>query len=229
MASAPLQILAPVSRGAAILVGWALMAISVATVVEILGRKLFGFTLAGVDEIGGYLLAATSALGFAWALTTRSHMRITLVLQWLPRGARAWLDVFAMVSLAAMALFCAWRGWTELAANLESGKRSNTPLQMPLWAPQAVWFAGLVLFAVASGAAAGHAVLLLFRDRARLEALYGPASLEEEVRTEVSQLETRLAAEAESGPDGPTPPNRPPAGGGDPRPPSGGGQGGAAR
>ncbi len=193
----PVAAVAPLARLAAILSGWILMAISFLTVFEIVSRRWFDFSLRGVDEISGYVLAITSAAGFCWAFVTRSHMRITLLFPHVPPIARTLLNVLAVLTLAAMALFCAWRGWGELAANFESGKPANTPLQTPLWIPQAMWFAGLALFALATGVSAAHAVLLLFRDRGLLDRLYGPASLEEEVKTEVSQLETRLAEEGE--------------------------------
>jgi TRAP-type C4-dicarboxylate transport system permease small subunit len=191
----PLAAVAPLARAAAIASGWLLMAISFVTVFEIVARRWFGFSLRGVDEISGYTLAITSAAGFCWAFVTRSHMRITLLFPHVPPVARTLLNLLATVTLAGMALFCAWRGWNELAANFASGKPANTPLQTPIWIPQTFWFAGLAMFALTTGVAAAHAFGLVFRDRGLLDRLYGPASLEEEVRTEVSQLETRLAEE----------------------------------
>ncbi len=192
MGSGPLAAMTPVVRLAAIASGWTLMAISFATVFEIVARKLFAYSLGSIDEIGGYVLAATSAIGFSWAFVTRSHMRITLAFPYLPATVRSVLNVLATLALAAMAIFCAWRGWTELAANIESGKPANTPLQTRLWIPQLFWFAGLAMFAITAGAAAAHAIGLFFSDRGALDRLYGSTSLEDEVRTEVSQLETRL-------------------------------------
>jgi TRAP-type C4-dicarboxylate transport system permease small subunit len=172
------------------------MAISFATVFEIVARKL-GYSLKSIDELGGYTLAATSAIGFSYALVTRAHMRITLVVNWLPRPVRRLLDAVAMLSLAGMAAFCAWRGYAEFSTNFISGRPSNTPMQTPLWMPQAVWFAGLVLFALCTVLAAIHAAWLLFVDGARLERLYGPQTLEEEVSSEVSDLDARLATRGE--------------------------------
>jgi TRAP-type C4-dicarboxylate transport system permease small subunit len=191
----PLALVTPIARLAALAAGWMLMAISFLTVFEIVARRWFDFSLRGVDEISGYALAITSAAGFCWAFVTRSHMRITLLFPYLPPIVRTSLNLLAALSLAGMALFCAWRGWHELSANFISGKPANTPLQTPIWIPQLLWFAGLCLFALTTGAAAAHALGLVFRDRGLLDRLYGPASLEEEVKVEVSQLETRLHEE----------------------------------
>jgi hypothetical protein len=94
-----------------------------------------------------------------------------------------------------MAAFCAWRGGFELLDVLVSGKRSNTPLSVPLWMPQSLWLAGMVLFAVGTILMAIHSLALLMRDRPLLNRTYGPQSLEEEISTEISHLATAEAAE----------------------------------
>ena len=174
------------SRAGAIVAGWALLAISFATVFEILGRKYFNFSFRSLDEIGGYMLAGVSAFGFAYALSKHSHMRVTLLFPYIPAGAQSVLNVLAMVSLAAMAAFCAWRGGAEVLEVLTTGKRSNTPLSVQLWIPQSVWFAGMVLFAVGAVLMAVQSLVLLVRDRARLNRIYGPLSLEEEISSEIA-------------------------------------------
>jgi len=187
----PLNWFGWIARGGAIIAGWALMAISVATCVEILGRKYFNFSFRGLDEIGGYMLAGVSAFGFAYALSKRSHMRVTLLFPYVPASVQSFLNVLAMLTLAAMAVFCAWRGGFEVLDVLMSGKRSNTPLSVPLWMPQTVWLAGMVLFAVGTILMAWHALSLFFRDRPMLNRMYGPQSLEEEIATEVGHAEAR--------------------------------------
>jgi TRAP-type C4-dicarboxylate transport system permease small subunit len=180
-----------IARACAIIAGWALMAISFATCIEILGRKYFNFSFRGLDEIGGYMLAGVSAFGFAYALSQRSHMRVTLLFPYVPAPVQSLLNVLAMLTLAAMAAFCAWRGAFEVLDVLTSGKRSNTPLQAPLWIPQTIWFAGMALFAIGAVFMALHSVSLLMRDRYLLNRLYGPQSLEEETATEIGHAEVR--------------------------------------
>jgi TRAP-type C4-dicarboxylate transport system permease small subunit len=186
-----LKFFGSIARTCAIIAGWALMAISVATCVEILGRKYFDFSFRGLDEIGGYLLAGVSAFGFAYALSTRSHMRVTLLFPYLSARAQSFLNVLAMLTLACMAAFCAWRGMFEVLDVLTSGKRSNTPLSVPLWIPQSIWFAGMLLFAVGAVVMALHSVLLSWRDRGLLNRAYGPQSLAEEIATEIVHVEER--------------------------------------
>jgi len=188
---APLKGFGAIARGCAIVGGWALLAISVATCIEVIGRKYFSFSFRGLDEIGGYMLAGISAFGFAYALSTRAHMRVTLLFPYLPALVQSLLNVLAAVTLAAMAAFCAWRGLFEVLDVLASGRRSNTPLQTPLWIPQSIWFTGMTLFAVGTIFMAWHALSLLARDRAALNRIYGPQSIEEEVATEVDHAAAR--------------------------------------
>ena len=122
-------------------------------------------------------------------------MRVTLLFPYVPASVHALLNVLAMVTLAAMAAFCAWRGGFELLDVLASGKRSNTPLSVQLWMPQSLWFAGMVLFAVGTVLMAVHSLVLLVRDRPLLNRIYGPQSLEEEISTEISHLGTAEAVE----------------------------------
>ena len=184
------------SRACAIVAGWALLVISFATVIEILGRKYFSFSFRGLDEVGGYMLAGVSAFGFAYALSKHSHMRVTLLFPYVPASVQSFLNALAMVTLAAMAAFCAWRGGAEVLEHLATGKRSNTPLSVQLWIPQSIWFAGMVLFALGAVAMALQSLALLIRDRARLNRIYGPLSLEEEISSEIAHAGLADAKEA---------------------------------
>ena len=185
--------LSPLTRLAAIACGWWLLLVAGLTCVEIVGRKLFGTSLQGVDEIGGYTLAAPASLSFAQALLSRAHTRIDFLIARLGTCARAWLNALAMLSLTCLALFATWRGADVLMESIEFGSRSTTPLQTPLWIPQSLWLMGLALLAFTASTLALHAARLLRVDRERLNLLYGPPTLEEEIEREtggVGALET---------------------------------------
>ena len=168
------RILLPAARVVAILTGWCLLAVVVMTCVEIVGRKFFKFSLNGVDEIGGYTLALICAFGFSYVLLRGNHTRIGLLEPFLPQRVRAVLNAITMVAVAAMSLFMAWRGFAELQVSIDLGSVSNSPLQIPMWLPQGLWFGGLALFAVVATALAVHAVLLFVRGRGEINRFYGP-------------------------------------------------------
>lgn len=166
--------------------GWWLIALTLLTCVELVGRKLFRFSLQGVDEIGGYTLAFVSALGFSYTLITRGHTRIDFLLSRFSVTTRAILNCTAMVTLAAMAVFAAYRGYFVIAESLEFQSRSTSPLQTPLWIPQSLWYLGFLLFAIAACVLAGHAVALFAKHKKELNKRYGPQTLDEEIESETA-------------------------------------------
>ena len=166
------------ARALALIGGWWLLALSFATVGEILARKFLGRSFQGIDEVGSYTTAVFSALAFSWALITKSHTRVDFLLGRMPALLRAMLNALAYATLAALAVFGAWRGWHVLAESLEFQATANSPLGTPLWMPQGLWLAGMVAFAAAATVLACHALLLLVTNRARLNRLYGPMTLD---------------------------------------------------
>lgn len=179
------------ARALALIGGWWLLALSFATVGEILARKFLGRSFQGIDEVGSYTTAVFSALAFSWALVTKSHTRVDFLLGRMPALLRAMLNALAYATLAALAVFGAWRGWHVLAESLEFQATANSPLGTPLWMPQGLWLAGMVAFAAAATVLACHALLLLVTNRARLNRLYGPMTLDEEIETEAGAILAR--------------------------------------
>ncbi len=180
-------------------VGWWLILLSVATCVEMVSRKLFAFSLQGVDELGGYTLAIVGAIGFSYTLITRGHTRIDFLVSKMPERARSVLNMLAMVTLAGMAVFAVSRGWVVLSESIEFQSHSTTPLQTPMWIPQSMWLTGWALFAVVAVTMAGHSVALLLRGRhTELNKAYGPQTLEEEIESEAGDVLAELAAESQA-------------------------------
>ncbi|MBL8377704.1 MAG: TRAP transporter small permease [Burkholderiales bacterium] len=172
-----------------LLSGWWLIAFSLTSCFEMVSRKLFAFSLQGVDEVGGYTLAVTSAIGFSYTLITRGHTRVDFLLSKLPGGLRSFLNWFAMTTLSAMALFGMYRASNVLSESIEFQSTATTPLQTPLWLPQGIWFVGYGLFALISLYLAAHATLLLLRGRrAELDRAYGPQTLDEEIQAEAGEV-----------------------------------------
>lgn len=175
------RFLLPASRAAAIFSGWCLLVVVVLTCVEIVGRKLFNFSLHGVDEIGGYALAVVCAFGFPYTLLRGNHTRIDLVLSHLPAPVRAALSALTMAALGTVSVFAAWRGFAELRVSIELMSVANSPLQTPMWLPQGLWFAGLAIFAIVAFTLAVHAVLLLLTNFRDVNRFYSPSGSADEL------------------------------------------------
>jgi TRAP-type C4-dicarboxylate transport system permease small subunit len=185
--------LGPPTRLLALAGGWWLLLLSFITCFEVLGRKLLNFSLQGVDEVGAYTTAIVSSLAFAWALVAKSHTRVDFLLAHMPAGLRAFLNALAYALLAGLAVFATLRGWDVLDETLLFDSHSVTPLQTPLWIPQSLWLVGFAVFAVTAVALAVHACWLLVTRPARVNQLYGPMTLDQEVELEAGAVVARTA------------------------------------
>jgi TRAP-type C4-dicarboxylate transport system permease small subunit len=192
------RVVEPIARWAAIACGWAVLIYSFAVAYEILGRKLFGFSFQGIDDIGGYVLAVTAAIGASFTMAMRGHTRVDVFLVRMSSGWQRILNTAAMVTMASFACYATWRGLAVLNESLEFQSVATNPLQTPLWQPQVLWLAGLALFALISLAYALHALALFFRGGPGLNRHYGPASAQDELEAELTARAER-EAQTESG------------------------------
>lgn len=164
-----------------ILGGYACLGLSFLIVVEILARKIFNFSLQGVDEIGGYVVAVAGTFGMALAATARAHTRIDVLLLRLPGQIQAALNLAAYVALGLAAAFMAYMGWRTLSDSLMFGSVSSSPLQVPLWIPQSLWLAGLCLFGIAALWMALRGLLALRNGLEAADRVLAPPSVAEEI------------------------------------------------
>jgi TRAP-type C4-dicarboxylate transport system permease small subunit len=164
-----------------ILGGYAFLGLSFLIVFEILARKLLNFSVQGVDEIGGYVVAVVGTFGMALAAVHRAHTRIDVLLLRLPGRVQAWLNLLAYVVLGLGAAFMAWMGWRTLSDSLAFGSISSTPLQTPLWIPQSLWLAGLCLFGLSALWSALRGLIALRGGIAAADRVLAPPSLREEI------------------------------------------------
>ncbi|MGY6704843.1 TRAP transporter small permease subunit [Roseinatronobacter sp.] len=185
------KLVAPIVRLFALFGGYAILGVAVFVSLEVILRRTVGISLQGADEFGGYALAAAAAFGFSYTLMLRGHTRIELVTERLPRRIAGFFDMAAMLAIAAMALFLAWRGLAVMQESIEFQSLSGTPSQTKLWVPQAVWLTGLIVFALYAVAAALHACWLAVTGNPALAKWYGAKTLEEEVLEEKQSVAQR--------------------------------------
>src|SRR5690606_14066198 len=84
------------TRKVGLAAGWALITLSVVVTLNVLARKLFNYSLQGVDEYGGYCLAICASVGFSQAAYEKAHIRISIVTDQLPLRWRALFDILAL-------------------------------------------------------------------------------------------------------------------------------------
>lgn len=166
--------------------GFGLLLSSLFIAVDLVCRKFFGWSIGGADEIAGYVLAGVSAWAFPIALLRRSHIRVDVLYVHAPRAARTALDLFALACLGTFIGLLTYQAWLVLDDSISFQAISNTPLQVPLWIPQSIWFAGYVFFIATIICLFTVSLALLIRKRTgEIGTLIGIHSVEEEIREEV--------------------------------------------
>jgi TRAP-type C4-dicarboxylate transport system permease small subunit len=161
--------------------GWMFVVCALFVTSDVMTRWLFGFSSRGTTEITGYMLAFGIAWGLADALTTRSHIRVDVLVTRMPLGVRAFMHVLALAALAVIAAVFAWRGWAVVLESWEFGARDTSALSIPLIVPQGLWAAGLAVFCVLTVVMLAEVSVLLVRGRRReIDRLLGPRTVQEE-------------------------------------------------
>lgn len=187
------RVVEPVAAVVAIVFGYCLLLYAIALSWEIVARKLLNISVRGIDEVGGFMLAISAAVGASYTMALKAHTRVDVFLVRMPEGAQRVLNTLAMLAMASFAVFAAWRGIAVLLDTIEF--QSTSPnLQQPLWAPQLAWVIGLVLFGVIASAYALHACWLLVSGDPALNRFYGPLTVKDEVDSELHSLKQRGGA-----------------------------------
>lgn len=170
------------------------LVLSFAVTVETLARKLFNYSLQGVDELAGYSLAIGSTIAFSLALTGRNHIRVDVFHGLFPRGVKAALNWISIVLLAAMGVLFVVVSWRVISETRLYGSTAQTPWATPLIYPQALWYAGLVLFMLVGLGFAARATWLLAKGRIEeLNEEFHPKSVKEELKEELQDFAQRRA------------------------------------
>lgn len=180
---APIHLIA---RASAWVGGITLLACAFLISLDLILRKLFGISMGGADEIAGYVLAIVSSWAFPIALLKRSHIRVDILYSRLPLKPRVGLDLLALLGMAVFVGTLLWHSGQVLLDSIHYRSISTTPLQVPLWIPQSLWFAGYLFFAVTILILAWASLTQMRQQRlAAVSALIGIHSVEEEIREEV--------------------------------------------
>ena len=187
--------------GLAAAAGWSLLALAFIVSAEIILRKFFAFSLQGADEIGGYILAIASAVGFSYCLASRAHIRIDIIVAHVPIRARVVLDLVAFVFLNIFVWSLIWRASVVALQSYEFSAIAATPLATPLIIPQILWCLALLLFGVL---ALGRLVVSVVRlSTGRWESALielGSSALERELEHELAASKARVSdGEANTG------------------------------
>jgi len=87
-------------------------------------------------EFSQYAMAGVFALAAGPAIRSSTHVRITVLPDYLPKPFEKWLDIIAnFVSLVIVALII-WAMWVKVGTSFERNIMATTVTRTPLWIPQ---------------------------------------------------------------------------------------------
>lgn len=133
----------------AVLVGAQVIGRIFDTALKLFGYRPYGFLVASLAEIAGYLLAAASFLALAGTLKRGAHIRVTMLLGALSVRVRFLFELWA---LAAGSIFVAYMTWSVAQLVYDSIRFKEVSyglLPIPLALPQAAMALGLLALLVA--------------------------------------------------------------------------------
>ena len=119
-----------------------------AILLSVFGR-LFDFHVRGTDAYAGYCMAAAAFLSLAHTLKRGEHIRVTLILDRLPPGARRGFEIWCHGAGIVLAALLAWFAGRLVWQSFQFNDVSQGTDATPLWIPQLGMAVGSAIFAIA--------------------------------------------------------------------------------
>ncbi len=124
----------------------ALMTVLILT--EILLWNTLSKTTLIADEYSAYGLAAIIFMGAGYCLKEKGHIRITLILSFLPQRLAAGITFVATAVTTAFMGYLWWYLFKMVQATVRYNSTSGTLTQTPLWIPQTLMLIGAACFLI---------------------------------------------------------------------------------
>ena len=132
------------------LLGAALIVAVLYNFINVVGRYVFGETFISADEVQIYIMVYIAFLGAALATWRRVHLRMDVLVQRLPRAAKATLATLELALVLVLALLVLYvsSNYVEQMAGLDARSQNAG---IPMWIPHSAIVLGFGLIAVLSG------------------------------------------------------------------------------
>ncbi len=133
---------------AGVLAALCLIAILLLIVAQMVARWT-GEIFPGAANYAGYCMAAASFFAFANALNRGAHIRVSILLNAVPKGARRLLEIWCFALGAAVAWYFTYYAYWFVFWSWKFNEISQGQDAMALWIPQSVMVVGGALLAIA--------------------------------------------------------------------------------
>ena len=125
-----------------------LVAILLLIVVQMVARWT-GEVFPGAASYAGYAMAAASFLAFANALNRGAHIRVSILLNALPKGPKRMLEIWCFGLAAAIAWYFTYYAYWFVYWSWKFNEISQSQDATALWIPQSVMVVGGGILAIA--------------------------------------------------------------------------------
>ena len=116
--------------------------------LEILLWNTLSKTTLIADEYSAYGLAAIIFMGAGYCLKEKGHIRITLILSFLPQRLAATVTFVATAVTTGFMGYLWWYLFKMVQATIRYDSTSGTLTQTPLWIPQTLMLIGAACFLI---------------------------------------------------------------------------------
>jgi TRAP-type C4-dicarboxylate transport system permease small subunit len=118
------------------------------TTYDVIARRYGGWYSGVTDEMSEYALALGASWALAYTLRAGGHVRVDILLPYLPGTLRRLLDAFAMAVMAVFAATVSVYLWKLVGSSYAIGATGHSIIQTPQWLPQTIMASGYSLLAV---------------------------------------------------------------------------------
>ena len=125
--------------------GWLVPLMMMLVVVDVFMRYVMQRPLMVADEFSAYMLVALSFLGFAYTWRQGGHVRVEVVVNYLPPRLYAWVRLIGLILTFIFMVEMDRAAYKMIAYALQMKMRSSTWMMFPLFWPQLTIFVGFVL------------------------------------------------------------------------------------
>lgn len=152
-------------QAAGVLAALCLIAILALIVAQMVARWT-GEIFPGAANYAGYAMAAASFFAFANALNRGSHIRVSLVLNAMPKGVRRFMEIWCFGIAAAVMWYFTYYAYWFAYWSWKFKEVSQAQDATPLWIPQSVMVIGGCILAIAL---TDHLIHVIFRGDHRIK------------------------------------------------------------
>ena len=128
--------------------GFCIALIMVIILLQIVGR-IFGFIVPSAENVSGYALAASTFFGLAYTFHEGGHIRVSLVIQKWPPGARFIQELVVLIFGFGLACYMTYYCWHMVYESYIFEEVSHGYIPIPIWIPQIPVGLGMTALAVA--------------------------------------------------------------------------------